>query len=290
MARTRQQKQPYLLGICLIALCALQTSAYDLNLPAGYNFIGNNLSRPPNDLNTILGPSAGIIPAGSEVFKWQNGSNSAAPYLCSIYDGTTWSSNLSFAPGEAVFLRVSSPVSLTFTGVAATLNLPVEIGGNNDDKLYTYSDQHPPGGTSDWFTITGTSPEQPARAVSLWTGTNFLEYDCDPWDSTWSGPDHVNGPPVPVGGAMFIQSYGSIGPVPSPIPPSLTIIRTPTNTVVVQWPYPSFGFILQQHTNPSTTNWIASTNEIHTNLLYDIYKFITVSPPVESRYYRLFRP
>src|SRR5262245_36791245 len=156
MARTRQQKLPYLLGICLIAVCALQTSAYDLNLPAGYSFIGNNLSRPPNDLNTILGPSAGIIPAGSEVFKWQNGSNYTAPYLYSIYDGTTWSSNLSFAPGEAVFLRVSSPVSLTFTGVAATLNLPVNTGSFNplkDGRFFAYSDQHPPGGTSVWSTI-----------------------------------------------------------------------------------------------------------------------------------------
>jgi hypothetical protein len=33
------------------------------------------------------------------------------------------------------------------------------------------------------------------------------------------------------------------------IPSSLTVARTTTNTVVVSWPSPSTGFVLQQNTN-----------------------------------------
>jgi len=177
--------------------------------------------------------------------------------------------------------------------VVFPLLIPVEIGPHTDQRLYAYSDQHPPGGKSDWFTITGTTPEQPQRAVSFWIGTNFFEYDADELDGTWCcrygvpyPADGNNGPAVPVGGAIFIQNYRSRYSLPSPIPPSLSIVLTPANTVVVQWPYVSPGFILQQHTNLSTTNWIASTNVIHDN---GTYQFITVDPPVESRYYRLFK-
>jgi hypothetical protein len=47
------------------------------------------------------------------------------------------------------------------------------------------------------------------------------------------------------------------------------------------------GFTLQQHTNLSTTNWIAATNEIG---VLGTNKFIIVDPPVGNRYYRLFKP
>jgi hypothetical protein len=193
-----------------------------LNLPAGFSLLGNNLDRPADDLNTILGPSAGAIPAGSEVYKWQNGGIATTPWLHSVYNGTTWSSDLSFAPGEAVFLEVFSPVTLTFTGVPATLNLPVNIGVPNDGHFYAYSDQHPPGGAGNFFTITGQNP-LPSQCMYLWTGVAFQEYDYDEFDLTWDyAPDPINGPPVPVGGAMF-TGCGGIPPIPEPSPALFTL-------------------------------------------------------------------
>lgn len=66
--------------------------------------------------------------------------------------------------------------------------------------------------------------------------------------------------------------------------PSLGIRSTQTNSVVVFWPSPSTGFSLQQNSNLSTTNWVAPAeivNDDGTN------RFIVVTPPVGSRYYRL---
>ena len=73
-----------------------------------------------------------------------------------------------------------------------------------------------------------------------------------------------------------------------PTPPSLTIQRTATNTVVVSWPSPSTGFGLQQNTNGvSSTNWSNVTNTIQDD---GTTKSIGVSPTLGSRIYRLFKP
>jgi len=88
----------------------------------------------------------------------------------------------------------------------------------------------------------------------------------------------------------FFQSIGfSVGSSGSDAVAAEPGLSSSSRLKLLLWPYPSPGFILQQHTNLSTTNWIASTNEIHEDLDY-YYKFITVSLPIESRYYRLFRP
>jgi hypothetical protein len=54
--------------------------------------------------------------------------------------------------------------------------------------------------------------------------------------------------------------------------------------VLVAWPAPSNGFVLQENTNLITTNWGAVTNlpvEVNGE------KQVTVSPLVGNRYYRL---
>lgn len=68
-------------------------------------------------------------------------------------------------------------------------------------------------------------------------------------------------------------------------PPSLTIHRTPTNTVVVSWPSAATGFVLQQNTNGlSSVNWsnvsMAPADDGAT-------KTVIISPVVGSRHYRL---
>ncbi|HEX5221704.1 MAG TPA: hypothetical protein VFZ59_19220 [Verrucomicrobiae bacterium] len=77
--------------------------------------------------------------------------------------------------------------------------------------------------------------------------------------------------------------------VPSaPIPPSLTIRRTATNTVAVSWPSTAIGFVLQQNTNGlGSVNWNNVTAGIQTD---GINKALIVNPTGENRHYRLATP
>jgi hypothetical protein len=66
--------------------------------------------------------------------------------------------------------------------------------------------------------------------------------------------------------------------------PLLTITRTATNTVVVSWPFPSTGFVLQETSTLLAPNWVASTDPVSTD---GARNFITISHPAGSRFYRL---
>ncbi|HEX5222166.1 MAG TPA: FG-GAP repeat protein [Verrucomicrobiae bacterium] len=76
--------------------------------------------------------------------------------------------------------------------------------------------------------------------------------------------------------------------IPSaPIPPSLTIQRTTTNTVVVSWPSTAAGFVLQQNTEGlNSMNWSNVTTTPQDN---GTTKALIVSPTGGNRYYRLIR-
>jgi len=66
--------------------------------------------------------------------------------------------------------------------------------------------------------------------------------------------------------------------------PILAVTLTPTNAAVVSWPSPSTGWNLEQNADLTTTNWIAlpeTINDDGTN------RFIIVSPPVGSMFFRL---
>jgi hypothetical protein len=72
--------------------------------------------------------------------------------------------------------------------------------------------------------------------------------------------------------------------VQTPSAPLLKIFLTATNTAVVSWPSPSTGYSLEQNTNLSTTNWVASVETINSD---GTTKFIIVSPPAGRRFFRL---
>jgi hypothetical protein len=79
----------------------------------------------------------------------------------------------------------------------------------------------------------------------------------------------------------------SIPPAPAP-PPSLSIQRTMTNTVVISWPSPSTGFVLQHNTNRlGSVNWSNVIGTIQDN---GTNRSIIVNPPAGNRFYRLFKP
>jgi hypothetical protein len=64
----------------------------------------------------------------------------------------------------------------------------------------------------------------------------------------------------------------------------VTIERVSPSSVLLSWPAPSTGFVLQQNTNLTTTNWVVVSNP---PVVVNGEKQVTVSPLVGSRYYRL---
>lgn len=70
------------------------------------------------------------------------------------------------------------------------------------------------------------------------------------------------------------------------VAPSLNITRS-NAFVIVSWPFPSTGFVLQQNTNLNTTNWTAPPETVNDN---GTTRSISVTPAPGNRFYRLFKP
>jgi hypothetical protein len=87
-----------------------------------------------------------------------------------------------------------------------------------------------------------------------------------------------------IAGNYFIEGgfWSDLEDVPGA--PDLTIEWVSQSSVLLAWPAPSNGFMLQQNTNLTTTNWVAVTNS---PVVVNGEKQVTVSPLVGSRYYRL---
>jgi hypothetical protein len=93
---------------------------------------------------------------------------------------------------------------------------------------------------------------------------------------------------VMTGGNYSLQGgFWAIQAVQTPGAPFLSITRTTTNTVVVSWPSPSTGFLLQQNTNSTASvNWSNAPGAIQDN---GTTKLLVVNPPAANRFYRLFK-
>ena len=73
-----------------------------------------------------------------------------------------------------------------------------------------------------------------------------------------------------------------------PLPPSLTIRRTGSDTVTVSWPATASNFVLQQNTNSvSSINWSNITLGIQND---GTTKSLVVNPASGTRFYRLVIP
>jgi hypothetical protein len=95
----------------------------------------------------------------------------------------------------------------------------------------------------------------------------------------------------PDAGAMTGGNYSLAGgfwslvsAAQSPGSPWLTIKRTGTNTVLVSWPSPSTGFILEQTSDLNTTNWVTAPQAPADD---GTTRSIIVNPPTGNRFYRL---
>jgi hypothetical protein len=77
--------------------------------------------------------------------------------------------------------------------------------------------------------------------------------------------------------------WGIIAAVATPGAPLLAITRTTGNAVVVSWPSPSTGWVLQQSGDLNLTNW----TDVLTVTDDGTHKSLTMPAPVGNRYYRL---
>ena len=98
----------------------------------------------------------------------------------------------------------------------------------------------------------------------------------------------------PDAGAMSGGDYSLTGgfwsilaAVQPPGAPALTIAHS-GNSVIVSWPYPSSGFVLQQNSDlANPAGWSAYGGTVSTN---GGVNSITLTPPVGNLFFRLYHP
>jgi len=95
------------------------------------------------------------------------------------------------------------------------------------------------------------------------------------------------GGPMTGGGYSLTGGFWSlIAALQTPGAPELTITHS-GNSVIVSWPAPSTGWVLQQNGNVVSTNWIASGYTISTS---GGTNSVTITPPSGKLFFRLMYP
>ena len=91
------------------------------------------------------------------------------------------------------------------------------------------------------------------------------------------------------GGDYSVQGgfWSIISAVQTPGAPRLAILNTATNAVVLSWPSPSTGFVLQQNSDLTTTNWTRVDLSVGDD---GTTKSVIVTPAAGHRFYRLKWP
>jgi hypothetical protein len=88
-------------------------------------------------------------------------------------------------------------------------------------------------------------------------------------------------------GSFVAASAGGIYATHIPAQPSLSIISSGPN-LVLSWPLPSAGFVLQQSSSLKSTEWVNVTNTV---VASGYYNQVTLAPPATGNaYYRLTGP
>lgn len=151
-----------------------------------------------------------------------------------------------------------------------------------------------------------TEPSRPPTLTVTLTATNSVLITWPVSVDTWQlqactdlgVADWVNVaiPPVQVGGHWQVVVYPIPGiryyrlvQVTGPASPSLSIVLTDTNSVVISWPLPATGWVLEATTNLETTGsiWTDIPSPYQTN--GPNLQFIEPAPS-GNRFYRLHKP
>jgi hypothetical protein len=137
-----------------------------------------------------------------------------------------------------------------------------------------------------------------AAFVLLVCNTAFAQYSID-WFTVDGGGGTTSAGLYEISGTIGQPDAGSVSAgnyvieggfwtdlesVPEPGPPGLAIELVSPGVILITWPAPSTGYVLQQSPNLTTTNWLAVTNP---PMVVNGEMLITVLPNVGNRYYRL---
>ena len=125
----------------------------------------------------------------------------------------------------------------------------------------------------DWYTIDGGGGTSTGGVYTV--------------SGTIGQPDagHMSGGNYTIDGGF----WGIIAAIQTPGAPTLRVVRTTTNTVVVAWPAPSTGFNLQQNAAVNNGAIWGGVSNVSSNIVGSEIQVI-VSPPVGNRFYRLKSP
>jgi len=99
---------------------------------------------------------------------------------------------------------------------------------------------------------------------------------------------HDAGGPLVGGNFSLTGGYWSFPTVQTPGAPSLGIVATSPNTLMVYWPSPSTGFNLQVNTDLTTARWATPAETVQDNGTFRY--IIIVSPAPGQKFYRLIHP
>ncbi len=213
------------LGVCFtcvpLLLAQAQVVGYvNSTFYAGDNLFGNPLLHAPDDLNSLFGPST---PIGTTVSLWD--ATLGRFGTSSMWNGSSWSLDLTLAPGTGVLLHTPAPFTNTFTGVVlnfdgtayhGTLSQPPPFTGANG--TYLFSSRAPVALSGNVFdpnlnefsvfeAILGRAPYDGEQVTTLNPVTQTY------LTTTFSGGVWNNGAPtLQVGEAAFFN----IGAVPEP--------------------------------------------------------------------------
>jgi uncharacterized repeat protein (TIGR03803 family) len=148
----------------------------------------------------------------------------------------------------------------------------------------------------DGFTEGGTPQATLVLAGNMLYGTTYAggAFDLGTVLKEFTGPEggHPSGPLFMADSMLFgttseggLLNAGVVFRIS--LLPSLRIQLSPSNTVVLAWPYPSDGFALEQSTNLTTTNW-SSVGDLP--VMVGSENQVSVNPPTGNRFYRLHKP
>jgi photosystem II stability/assembly factor-like uncharacterized protein len=247
---------------------------------SGSTFVTNTV--PKRGLYTIALAAGGIMYATDQTRHIDTGYNTGPIYRSTDF-GTTWTP-LSAPTNEWVDLACSAD-GQTVIAVGGPLAISRDFG-----NTWTTNNQLPV------FTVVACSADA-TRIIAAqgnpngyYPGSLFTSLDSgETWVTNNTPPYNWTGLAMSADGSIMFGStsyYPSAGLLTARLPaqPSLKIAPSGSN-LQFSWPLPSAGFVLQQSSRLTGTNWFAVTNAV---VPCGYYNQVTIPPPsAGNAYYRL---
>jgi N-acetylneuraminic acid mutarotase len=221
---------------------------------------------PANDqwtpLDTSAAPAARFshtaIWTGSEMLVWGGWGTTA------LNDGGRYRPS---SDSWVAVNTVGAPLPRAYHTAVWTGNAMIVWGGWNPANTYLNDGAGYAPAADSWTAISPSPIAARDGHTAVWTGRQMV---------VWGGTD----------GGYFNDGWAYTPPTALAGIPTLCIAPC-TNGAVVSWPYPSTGWVLEQGSDMSGTNWSCCNLSIATNAAG---KSVTVSPVVGKMFFRLNLP